>query len=192
MSMAAIYIGSPHWIVPVAIVAALIIAAICWSYGRRTPRQTPWLLLALLLKIAAVLMLALCLLEPLQSGVRPRPGANVFAILIDDSRSMSVAGRGLPAGAEIPVWLGDETKSWRARLAQDFDVRTYSFAETLSRFEDREQLTVNGRASNLAGAFAALTAQFSDRPIAGVMLLSDGNRTDEDAQAAEQLPDCPI
>ncbi len=43
---------------------------------------------ARLLKLLAIALLAICLLEPMRSGTRPRPQANVLPILVDNSQSM--------------------------------------------------------------------------------------------------------
>ena len=94
---------------------------------------------AALFKVAAVGLLLLCLLEPLISGVRPRSGANLLAILVDNSRSMRIAGRGIPAAEELPDWFGPDDAGWRARLAQDFDVRVYALTANCDRSMSRRR-----------------------------------------------------
>ena len=46
--------------------------------------------LAAMLKLAAIALIAFCLLEPMRSGTRPRPQANVLPILVDNSQSMQL------------------------------------------------------------------------------------------------------
>src|SRR3569832_1560660 len=46
------------------------------------------------LKIMAILLLAMSLLEPYYSGKRAQPGANKFAILADNSQSMMLKDSG--------------------------------------------------------------------------------------------------
>ena len=51
--------------------------------------------LASAVKLVGILILALCLLEPLLSSNRARPGANLFVVLADNSQSIhSVYGDG--------------------------------------------------------------------------------------------------
>jgi len=45
------------------------------------------------LKLVAGLVLLACLLEPLLSGTRATPGANVFLILADNSQSLVLRDR---------------------------------------------------------------------------------------------------
>ena len=58
--------------------AALVLA---WSY--RASAAQPLRGVCLALKITGIVALALCLLEPLWLGQRPRAGANLFAIVAD-------------------------------------------------------------------------------------------------------------
>ncbi len=186
------YVGASDWTIPVALIGLTFVALILWSY-LRAATSSAVRLMAALLKIAAIGLLLLCLLEPLISGVRPRSGANVLAILVDNSRSMRISGRGIPAAKDLPRWFGPDDAGWRARLAQDFDVRVYAFDRELRHVEDPTALSYDGDASNLAAAMSTLSDRFSNRPLAGVLLLSDGSATDlRNSQGAWQLPNCPI
>ena len=75
MSFSSLLLGAPAWAwvaLPISLVAVI---AIVRSY-RRAPASIGTRTLAALLKTLAVVALAACLIEPLWSGTRPRPGAN--------------------------------------------------------------------------------------------------------------------
>ena len=73
--------------------AASAAAVLVWGY-RRAPASLGVRLCASALKALGIAALALCLLEPLFSGTRPRPGANLFVVLADDSQSLEIRDPG--------------------------------------------------------------------------------------------------
>ena len=93
MTLAALVFGSPEWrwIVVGVIVAAGLLVLYSASAYRRGPR---WSYLPALLKLLALLLIAVCLTEPLWSSVRTRPGANLFLILADNSASLKIRDAG--------------------------------------------------------------------------------------------------
>ena len=183
--------GAASWLPVAAAAAALLLLLVVAGYRRASAASPALRLAAASLKLLGVAILAACLLEPLASGARARPGANQFVILADNSRSMSLPSRpDSPAGSKS---RGDELKSllapdakWLAQLGRDFDLRQYAFdtqLKTLARAAD--DLTFDGQSSALAAALDRLTRRFHNRPLAGIFLLTDGNPTD--AQALEKL-----
>ncbi len=171
--------GAPSWVWPAAGMVAIIAATVVWNYGWRGMK--PGVAgLALALKLLAVGLLAICLLDPLRSGTRPKPQANLFSILVDDSQSMtmkSVAG-GQSRGERIAEQL-DTAQPWRVRLAQDFDVRSYQFASRLEPLSEPPVLASDGTSSMLSSSLKTLSERLQGRPVGGVLLLSDGNLTDD-------------
>jgi uncharacterized membrane protein len=141
------------------------------------------------LKAVAFLALALILVEPLLARSRPRRGANAFAILADNSQSLSVADRGgqPTRGDWIRAQVPRETP-WQTRLAQDFDVRRYAFDSHLRAEPNLETLTFDGHASALGSSLMALSRRFRNLPLAGVLVFTDGNRTDQVDLDWESLP----
>ena len=86
--------GAANWL-PLASVAAVgLLALLIFGYWRAAPGTSPGVRLAAgVLKGIGILILALCLLEPLASGARARPGANQFVVLADNSQSMTLRDR---------------------------------------------------------------------------------------------------
>lgn len=171
--------GAPQWLAPAIVIAALAAAALVWGYARlRGPRHIRFIAAAL--KATGIALLAAVLLDPLWSGTKARPGENVVVVLVDNGASMEVQGRD---GASSPAaafrkQLADDRLPWMARLRQDFDVRRYAFAERLEPRTEFETLTFDGRASSLHTALGSIAKRFEGRPLAGVVLMSDGIATD--------------
>ncbi len=179
MIVASLVLGAREWLVPAVILAALGLAALGWSY-LRGPAAT-WLRTAcFLLKTAGIVLLAICLVEPQWTGSRPKPGENRFLIVVDNSKSLTLAdrGSGQTRGALMQARLA-ETSPWLTRLAQDFDARRYTFDTTVRPVKDfARELTLDGQASALVTSLTSLAQRYRGQPVAGILLLTDGNATD--------------
>lgn len=170
--------GSPGWLLPVAILSGAIGVSVVACYVRRgipvSVRAA-----AALLKLAAIAALTFCVIEPLFNGVRPRPGANLFIVAADNSLSLSATDQPGQAsrGEQLRQTIRDEAP-WLARLGQDFDLRRYVVDTRLRSTESFRVLSFDGHATALRSALATIAGQFRGRPLAGVLLLTDGNATD--------------
>ncbi len=182
--------AAPPWALPLA--GALALAAVLlvtWSYW--SGRPSSWGRRgAGLLKTLGMLALAACLLDPLWSGTRPRPGANLFVVLADNSRSMQIrdGGRNESRGQYMKRLL--QSANWELPLVRNFDLRRYIFDDRLRAVEDFSALGFDGTASSLASSLQTIARRYHGRPIAGVHVLTDGNSTDEadNALDANSLP----
>jgi uncharacterized membrane protein len=177
--LASLVLGEKAWLLPVCIIGAIAIALIAYSYLRAKAGFG----LPAVLKSIGLLLLAACLLEPLWSSTRARPGANQFVILVDKSRSLSIKddGETESRGDQITAALKEDSISpdaWHVRLQQDFDVRRYVVDSRLTRVSDYDTLEFDGSASALNTAMQSIADRYKDRPLAGIMLVSDGNLTD--------------
>ena len=170
-----VILGAPHWQIPAAALLGVGLVCVLWSYafsgGRRWPRTT-----AGLLKALGIVLLAACLVDPLFSGVRPRPGANLFSVIVDNSMSLQIrdAGQGQTRGEKMKSQL-DTQSSWQTRLEQDFDVRRYCFDARVTSLADFSGLSLEGANSRLFDALADVAQRNSNRAQAGILLLTDGN-----------------
>ncbi len=170
--------GAPQWLVPAVVIAVVLSAFVLWNYSQRGI-VAPVRVIATLLKLAAIVLIAICLLEPLRSGTRPRPKANVMPILVDNSQSMQLksVNSDTSRGQNVAA-LMDKESSWRIRLAQAFDVRTYLFDSRLESVESVADLPMDGYVSSLKTSLTSLADRFADRPVGGAILFTDGNLTD--------------
>lgn len=175
---AALLWGAPQWLAPATGLALLLLALTIWSYVA-VPGSHGVRWLAGSLKVLAIVLLILCLVEPLFSGVRPRAGANLFYLLVDNSRSLQirddVAGRS--RGEAIRSEL-DASTPWQTRLAQDFDIRRYAFGTRLRPYDDFQTIDFSEDGSQLHTALRDLARRYQGRPQAGILLWTDGNATD--------------
>jgi uncharacterized membrane protein len=169
--------GSPEWARPAGILLAAGVVALAWGYWRATASRGV-IALAAMLKSVGLVALALCLVDPLLTGVRPRPGANIFAVVSDDSQSMQIrdSGDSISRGAALQRALLAES-SWQTRLGQDFDVRRLAFHTQVRAIDDFSALSFDGVGSSVPSALEALSRRFRGLPVAGVLLMTDGNST---------------
>src|SRR5262249_60271438 len=76
----------------------------------------------------------------------------------------------------------------KTRLGQDFDVRSYAFDSHLRAVGGFDDLAFDGTGSSLTVSLAAIAKRFRGLPLAGVLLFTDGNRTDTGDVDWSQLP----
>ena len=134
MTPTSVALGSPHWLAPAVALMVVGVGLVAWSYFRwRRPR---WVALSSAgLKFVGIAALALCLVEPLLTGSRPSPGANLFVVLVDTSQSLTVRdGDSDRSRADWSKKLLEGNPAWRARLGQDFALRG---GHLRARFERR-------------------------------------------------------
>jgi uncharacterized membrane protein len=212
MLLGSITIPESPWVwlaLPVLIATVILLV---WSY-RRSAEIGAVHKIAFCLRLLGVLVLLLCLLEPLWSGRRAKSGANLFVVIADNSSGMNVRdhdmslsrGETLLAAlqqvatsrsgqAELKIDRSeapDRVKptfggaDWLGTLADNFQVRQYIFDSRLRRTTDFSELTFDGRASDIGVALRTIAERYRGRPVAGVLLMTDGNATD----MAEQFYD---
>ena len=167
-----------NWLWPAVAFVGIAALVLAWSYRAAAGQPLRWVCLTL--KIVGLLALAFCLLEPLWLGQRARPGVNLFAVVADNSQGLQIhdAGDNRSRGDSLRELLDLQKLGWQAALAETFDVRRYVFDTRLQATTDFHELTFDGRATALGSALRAIKDRFQGRPLAGVLLLTDGNATD--------------
>lgn len=188
MTMPTLVWGEPRWIVGALTLMGVAAASLLWSYGRARARPSVKALGATL-KGLGFAALAVALVEPLLTGSRPRRGANAFAVVADNSQSLQVRDEG--ATTTRGDWIRDRLareSPWSTRLGQDFDVRRYAFDSHLRAVGEFDGLTFDGPSSSMTGSLDALSRRFRGLPLAGVLLFTDGNRTDPGDLDWSRLP----
>lgn len=184
MWLAALYVSGREWLIPVVLCFGAALVLLLWSYlrspGPRWVRVTGFTLKAL-----GFALLLLCLLNPQWISQRARPGENLFLVLIDESRSMAVRARGenLSRGEQLLIALREP--AWQNRLEESFQVRRYGSASQLLSRDRFEGIRFDGRTSGLNHALRTLRERYRGRPVAGILLASDGLPTDQPLEAAD-------
>jgi uncharacterized membrane protein len=160
----------PWWALLLVLVA---IAGISWlAYARCAvaPRRRAALVA---LRFITMALLLVFLLRPLRSTVDGRHDA-VVPILVDQSRSMSIDD----AGGERRI---DRARHIVAQtlvpaIAPHYQVEVLGFGDSLKATNPAD-LNAAGRRSDLAGALAEIRERYRGRPLAGIVLVSDGGDT---------------
>ena len=162
----------PWWGLVAAALACLALARA--AYARTGLSLEPWQRWLLVgLRALAVAALVVCLLRPV-SVLPPGPGlSTAVALIVDASRSMAIAdAAGEPRlAAAIRV-----ARAVAADVGRDFRVDIFSAGERVER-ASLDWFSPSGRRSDLAGAIAAIRDCYRAAPLAGIVLVSDGNDT---------------
>ncbi len=193
MTLPSLIWGSPQWMAVTVGLVGLATVVLLWSYVRAEAKR-PVRIAAAVLKALGFTALAICLLEPLLAGSRPRRGANAFVILIDNSQSLQIRdGKSTQTNGDWMLGLLRGEPAWKTRLGQEYDVRSYVFDTHLRAVDGFEGLKFDGTGSALATSLEALSKRFRGLPLAGVLLFSDGNRTDlRDLDLSQSTPIYPV
>src|ERR1051325_1072544 len=173
MFLATVLISGRNWLWPALTLCAAGIASLLWAY-RRSPVPGAVQAGCMILKLLGLVALFLCLLEPLWSGQRARPGANYFAVVADNSQGMLIKdpGQSRSRGEILRQSLTTEKSTWQAKLEETFQVRRYLFDSRLQFTKDFSDLDFEGRASAIGGSLRALTERYRGQPLAGILLFT--------------------
>lgn len=176
--VASLVVGDREWLWPAI---AIAVVGIAWTIFRsRGPGQ---LGLAAICRGFGWLLISLCLINPLWSSAKPKKGANVFAVVADISRSHQVDATSSETQSERLLGIlnrGElaDPQGWIQTIDQDFELQRYVLSDHLERVASLEDITFDGEASSLCLSLKQLQERFAGQPLAGIILLSDGNATD--------------
>ncbi len=127
------------------------------------------------IRIAALGVLAFCLLRPVLVLSSVVPQENFLGVLIDDSRSMQIADRDeTPRHEFVRRQLGAPDSELRAALADRFALRFFRFAGETDRMTALDELTFRGTQTHLGRALARAHDELSGVPLSGLVVVSDG------------------
>lgn len=175
----------PWWALGLVLAAA---AALAWQAYRSfaappAPRNA-----LVSLRFLTLVLLVLFLMRPVARSTAADGGNVLVPLLVDVSRSMGIEdadgerridqARRLLTDRLLPV------------LGSQFQVELLSFGESLQPV-DVQGLSATARQSDLSGALTAVGERFRGRPIAGIVLLSDGGDT-APAAARDVRPSAPV
>src|SRR5690242_15895445 len=120
MLFATLIFSSRHWLSLVIVLLAFGIGLLIWSYRAWSAGWAGWL--GAFLKALGLAALGWCLLEPLWFGQRAKPGANLFAVVADNSQGLQIKDRGQTRtrGEELRELLTSEREGWQRRLEEEF------------------------------------------------------------------------
>jgi uncharacterized membrane protein len=166
------------WFWIAAILLLVTAGLLIWGYRPMAVEGSRWI--AFFLKALGITALIFCLLEPFWSGTRARPGENTLALVVDNSLSLQVkdAKSSRSRLEELRALVSGDTQKWQAVLADNFELRKFLFDAQLQSTEDFHELTGEGPVTALGRALQTLGERYRGRPLAGILLFTDGNATD--------------
>ncbi|HEX8713035.1 MAG TPA: glutamine amidotransferase [Terracidiphilus sp.] len=167
----------PGWLLPVLIVVAA--GAIAVLIGHKLGEASPqlrswraWMLWGIQSLLVSVLLLLLW--KPAMSVSELNSQQNIIAVVVDDSRSMSIAdssGKTREAAALALLEGG-----LLAGLKKRFQVRVYRLGSGLKRVDNLQQIAPVDNATQIGDGLKQLASTTSDLPVGAVLLLSDGSQ----------------
>ena len=168
----------PWWVFVILVLAAG--AGLAWLIRAKLPgaaRQVRnwrvWVIWSLQFALAALVLLLLW--QPAVLVAELRPQQNIIAVLVDDSRSMSIADAGGGATREAAAIKSLEG-GVLDQLGKKFQVRVYRMDRQISRVAklDDMKTTPPASATRIGDGLKQLAGEAADLPIGAVVLLSDG------------------
>jgi uncharacterized membrane protein len=164
----------------IAVVAAIAIGALITYRGITTPGALRDRLVLVGLRLALVGALLFCLFRPSLILKAAVPQQNFLGVLIDDSRSMTIADRdGQPRTQFVQDQLADAKLPLMQALSQRFVVRYFRFSSSADRLANPKDLKYDGTASRLGPALERARDELAGLPLAGLVLVTDGADTSE-------------
>ena len=170
---------NPPWPATLAVLAVLAAAAVAgWVYlrpDRATSTLARGVLLAL--RLGTLALLLFCLLRPVLVVRAVEPQQNFLAVLIDDSRSMTIADQGqAPRSDFVRTAFGDEG-ALRAALGRRFALRFFRFSASTDRADGPQAATFSGTRSQVGQALQRTAEELAGLPVSGIVLVTDGADT---------------
>ena len=172
--------GSSRWMAGLVLVAAGAAAYALLTYRQVRGHAARDRAVLAGLRVAALGVLAVCLLRPMLVLKVAVPQQNFVGVLLDDSRSMQVADlEGHPRGNYVTENFGTAAGPLLARLSEKFVVRTYRFSSFTERLNASGDLTFDGTGTRLGDALERATDELAGLPLSGLIVVSDGADTSE-------------
>jgi uncharacterized membrane protein len=124
-----------------------------------------------LVQTALIAVVLFMLWHPAISVARLRPQQNVIAVLVDHSRSMSLADDGKPRLERAEDLLNN---SLLPALSGKFQVRTWEFGRDAVRVETTRNLKADDNATRIGDSLKHIAAEAGSMPLGAIVLLTDG------------------
>ena len=127
------------------------------------------------IRIAALAVLAFCLLRPVLVLSSVVPQENFLGILIDDSRSMQIADSDeTPRHAFVRQALGTPESTLRSALADRFALRFFRFSSETDRIAAVDEIEYDGSRTHIGQALERAHDELSGVPLSGLVVVTDG------------------
>ncbi|MDQ8184045.1 hypothetical protein [Pelagicoccus sp. SDUM812002] len=175
------------------VVALIALLPLAWFSWRSIDRPFGAArIFAISFRVLGILFVAFAIADPQIISERPAQGANIVALLADNSKGLAIKDRDSieNRGKELQSVLSETSYPWIAQLKEDFQVRSYLFDSQTRRTAAFDTLDFTGEQSNISTSLQGLAERLENKPVAGIVLFSDGITTDY-SLPAEQLEKLP-
>ena len=141
------------------------------------------------LRLGALSIVVFCLLQPTLIITSVVPQRNFVGILIDDSRSMTIADQDGRQRSEFVTrnFTGEESVLLD-QLAERFTLRFFRFSGNTQRLGDVRELTYEGSRTEIGPALVRAQEELAGVPLSGLILITDGADNSGEALAESLLP----
>ncbi len=169
--------GWPVWLL--ALLCLLVVGGTGYVVFRRhgaNLKGARWVVIAGLQALVLCLLLGM-LWRPALRVTALKPQQNVVAVVVDDSRSMTLKHDGAAADGASRVSVAKSllNDGLLDRLRQRFQVRIYRAGANLERVAGLEAVTGGQATTHLGAAMKQMMEESASLPIGAVVLLSDGS-----------------
>jgi uncharacterized membrane protein len=166
----------------VATAAAIAVLALLTYRGIAATERPRDRMVLVGLRLAALTVLLFCLFRPALILKAAVPQQNFLGVLVDDSRSMSIADlNGQTRSTFIQQQFAGANARLLEALSQRFVVRFFSFASSADRVASAADLKFGGTATRLGTALDRARDELSGLPLAGLVMVTDGADTSDAA-----------
>ena len=180
---------SPWPVGTVALVAAALAVPAVLTYLRARGRSSAadrWVLG--LLRGTALLVLFFIVMQPGLILTSVVPQRNFLAVLVDDSRSMTIDDRDGSSRADKATGLLDPEGDLIARLDEGFALRYFRFSSRPARVDGVNALRFGGSRTRIGDALAHAQDELQGVPLSGIVVVSDGGDNSDEAVGEVLLP----
>ena len=174
----------PWWVLAAVLIAA---AAVAWHAYRHVASSRPRTILTAI-RFFTLALLMVALMRPVARISEVDTRGAIVPVLVDGSRSMGIADAAGSRRIEEARRL--VTDRLMPMLGGRFQVEVLSFGEGIQRV-DPSALTASARESDLTGALHAVAERYRGRPVAGVVLITDGGDTTS-SSSGEDAPELRV
>ena len=170
------------WPLTLAAAAALVLAVpalLSYTLARgRSDRTDRWVLGTL--RTALFALLFFVVMQPALVLTSIVPQRNFVAVLVDDSRSMTIDDRDGTSRAEKAVGLLNPEGDLIPALEEGFAIRYFRFSSSASRMDGLDGLTFDGSRTRLGAALTGAREELQGVPLSAIVVVSDGGDNTEE------------
>ena len=115
------YLSGKEWLLPVVLALVVAVGFVLWAY-RKAPTDRKTRRICIGLKVLGIVLLLLCLVDPMVTEERAKPGGNLLALVADTSEGLNLADAGASRsrGGILQAALEAKSDNWQDKLANDF------------------------------------------------------------------------